>query len=243
MPSFSSLSIHVETKTQSTADGAGCLLLSSRHASGASRPSSRCVSRGRVVLRLVPRFALLACLICPRWFHWLIRSSLHRRLAFFSSAHRLAPCLVSPDSPFYPTSETGRGENAIGCGRSSAMCGWRRALLLACLGWRRLLVSDGDGRREVIDGGWLRAAGVDVAACLPRGDGRSGSIVSLIVSFPLSSSHPIDSAPAHPHHLIISSLTISSTGRPSFPFRPTPLPPALLGLLALACSPVPGRGM
>ena len=148
--------------------------------------------------------------------HHLIRSPFPRRLASSSSAHRLAPCLVSPGSPPHSTRRAGRNNRR-------AIIDWR-----ADGGERRtdggvcLLASDGDGLRAVIDGGWLRAAGVGVAACLPRGDGRGRLGRPLIVSFPLSSSHPIGSVPAHPHHLIISSLIISSTGRPSFPFRPTP---------------------
>ena len=85
-----------------------------------------------------------------------------------------------------------------------------------------------------LDGG--RMAGVGVwAACLPRGYGRSGSVISS----PISSAHPIGSAPlAIPssHHLI------GGEGF-SFSFPPDPLSPALLYLLAWACSPVPGRGM
>ena len=176
-----------------------------RRAVPAACLSSRCASRGRVVLRLIPRFALLACLICPRWFHWLIRSSLPRRLAFFSSAHRLAPFLVSPGSPPHSTSGTGRSERR-------AIIDWR-----VDGGERRtdggvcLLASDGDGLRAVIDGGWLRAAGV--AVCLPRGDRRSGSIVPRSLLF--SHHRLIQSArPVSFHHLIASShRLISSTGR------------------------------
>ena len=75
-----------------------------------------------------------------------------------------------------------------------------------------------------------------VSACLPCGDGRSGSVISrpshrLIQSARFSGSS---------HHLIVSS---HQRGGTLFLFSPDPLPPALLGLLAWVCSPVPGRGM
>lgn len=57
------------------------------------------------------------------------------------------------------------------------------------------------------------------------------------------------SSPSHP--LIQSARLVGSFNHPIdgggggsfFSFSPDPLPPALLGLLAGACSPVPGRGM
>ena len=109
----------------------------------------------------------------------------------------------------------------------------------ACLSHRLIgspscLVSPGSlphrqaGRGETtIDGGrhlvmWLAADGV--AACLSHGGDVGGAArrSSLLPS----------------HRLIIPSTTGGF-----FSFSPDPLPPALLGLLAVACSPVPGRGM
>lgn len=213
MPSFSSLSLHVETKTQSPVVGVGCLPLVLSCLSWASRRSAR--SSFRPSARLSVRLACLPHMPPLRFSsaHHLIRSPFPRRLASSSSAHRLAPCLVSPGSPPHSTSGTGRHE--------------RRAIIY----WRAdggehrtdggvcLLTSDGDGLRAVIDGGWLRAAGV--AVCLPLGDGRSGSIVPQ--SFLNRSSFPLIGSsnrlgPGSSHHLIISSTGDES----SFPFRLTP---------------------
>lgn len=101
-----------------------------------------------------------------------------------------------------------------------------------------LLVSDGDGLRAVIDGGWRRAAGGVVAACLPRGDGRSGSIVSLIVSFP---SHRLIQS-ARSRLLSSSHRLISSTGRALLflSARPPPACSSRLACLDLFPRPRPG---
>lgn len=79
--------------------------------------------------------------------------------------------------PARTTSETGRHDRR-------AITGWR-----ADGGGRRTdgggclpRMAMGGGRSST--GGWLRAAGVGVAACLPRVDGRSGSIVSRSFLFP-----------------------------------------------------------
>lgn len=214
----------------------------------------------RPVLRSVSRLVLLACLICPvSLIGSLIRSPFPRRLAFFSSAHRLAPCLVSPGSPPHRQAKRGGtiGERSLAGGHRRCADDGERMAASACLprmetteaGGGCLLASDGDrkrraddgwiaaccGRRAVIDGGWLRAAGVVVAACLPRGDGRSGSIVPRSFLFSLSSAHPTTRP-----RLISSSHRRGGT---FFSFSPDPLSPALLDLLAWVCSPVPGRGM
>ena len=90
-------------------------------------------------------------------------------------------------------------------------------------------------------------------ACLV-GDGRlvpssSSSVMvcgGLVISFP---SHRLIQSTRHRLRLIGSShrLIISSTEMcrwfSFFSLSPDPLPSALLGLLAWACSPVPGRGM
>lgn len=174
----------------------------------AASPSSRHASRERLALRLVLRSAsrsvLLACLIRPCGPHRLIRSLLPRRLAFFSSAHRLAPCLVSPGSPPHSTSETGRNNRRAiidwradgGRGHDCLLASWRWTDGGGCLprmamGGGRSSTADGCGRRA-----WL-------FACLGAIGGAARS--SLL---PVSSAHPIS------HHLIEGDL--------SFPFRPTP---------------------
>lgn len=148
---------------------------------------------------LVPRLALLACLICLAWSYRLIRSSSNPlvparlirspRVSLLALSARLSHRLIGSPLPriaWLPASSTSRA-------------GRKRD----------------PHRREDIGGGWRTAGGV-VAACLPRGDGLGGSSN-------LSSSH--------------------RRGGAFFSFSPDPLPPALLGLLAWACSPVPGRGM
>ena len=154
--------------------------------------------------------------------HHLIRSPFPRRFASSSSAHpvRPPPCLVSPGSQLHSTSGTGRHERR-------AIIDWR-----ADGGERRtdggvcLLTSDGDGAWAVIDGEWRLAAGVGVAACLPRGDGLSGSIVPR--SFLFSTRRLIQSARSR-LRLIISS-SHRRGGAFFFPFR---LPPA--GSSRFAC--------
>lgn len=84
---------------------------------------------------------------------------------------------------------------------------------------------DGAGTQTAAVGRRVNCGGCGVAACLPRDDGRGGSVIS--------SSRLIGS----------SNLPSSHRGGSFFPFPPDPLSPALLCLLAGACSPVPGRGM
>ena len=119
---------------------------------------------------------------------------------FFSSAHRLAPCLVSPGSPYHR--QAGRGGDAILIGVVAAADGVeRRRVLLACLGAM---------------GGAARSS-----------------------LFPISSAHPID----YGSRVLPSSYHPIDGEGAFFSFPPDSLPSALLGLLAGACSPVPGRGM
>lgn len=206
---------------------AACLL-SSHHASR-GRLAARLVSRP--VLRSAPRPVLLACLICPRCLIGsLIRSPFLRRLAFFSSAHRLALASYRP-APRLIDKRNGAARTAGGgrclVMRLTAGIGWRAAA--ACL--PRMAIGDG--------GGWrTNGGGRLLLACLVAMDGAARS--SLDRSSFHSSSHPIGSAPAP--FIISSSHLIDGEGH-SFSFSPDPLPPALLGLLAWVCSPVPGRGM
>lgn len=160
--------------------------------------------------------------------HHLIRSPFPRRLASSSSAHRLAPCLVSPGSPPHSTSGTGRhdrlalidGRAAVACLPRMAAGGWRRTDGGVCL-----LASDGNGRRAVIDGGWLRAAAW-LLACLGSRDGAARSFLDRS-SFPLIVSSN-RRGPGSFHHLIVSS-----TGRNLLSIFARP-PPA--GSSRLACS-------
>ena len=150
----------------------------------------------------------------------------------FSSAHRLALASYRPAPR--PIRQAGRG-GTIG-GRSSAMCEWRRAddggCLLASNG------NDGGGwagghRRGVIAEAW--------AACLPRGDGRSGSIVPR--SFLFSHHRLIQSTRAR--LLSSSHRLISSTGRGLlFLFaRPPPACSSRLACFGLFPRPRPGDVM
>lgn len=223
-----SLSLHVETKTQSPVVGVGCLPPSSHHASR-GRLAARLASR--LVLRSASRPVLLACLIRPAAVlvgsssHPLVSPSAACFLLIVSSARPL-PRIAWLPAPF--DKRDGAGRTAGGGHRRCADGG-------GCL-----LASDGDGRRAVIDGGWLRAAGVGVAACgclLASGRGTERLDRSSIVPLSLSSSHPIDEAPAP---FIISSS--HRRGGTFFPFSPDPLPPALLGLLARGLFPRPRPG-
>ena len=178
--------------------------------------SSRHASSVLVVSRPVPHLAprpVSACLPCmPFVSHRLIGSPSVRLIRsptgsaacfirlFFSSAHRLAPCLVSPGSPYHR--QAGRGGDAILIGVVAAADGVeRRRVLLACLGAM---------------GGAARSS-----------------------LFPISSAHPID----YGSRVLPSSYHPIDGEGAFFSFPPDSLPSALLGLLAVACSPVPGRGM
>ena len=168
MPSFLSLSLHVETKTQSLVVGIGCLLSSPCH-----------TAWERLVLRSAPRPVsrpvLLACLIRPCGPHRLIGSPL-ARIAWLPA----------------PFDKRDGAEQSAGGGRCLVMrltagIGWRAAA--ACLprmamGGGRSSTADGCGRRALA---WL-------LACLGSMDGAARSFLDRS-SFP-SSSHPIDEAPA-----------------------------------------------
>lgn len=189
--------------------------------------------------------SLLACLVCPSC---LIVSSV--RPLFVSSALPRVRCLphllvflvvssvrILPRIAWLPVPSDKRGGEKPQSTAGVSAGEWRR--LLAFLGWRR----------EVIGYGWQRAAGgyrwrmADgceswLLAC-PGGDGRGGSVIS--------SPHLIGSSNRLRLPRVIQSAWLP--GHPIdgevafFSFSPDPLPPALLGLLAWACSPVPGRGM
>lgn len=215
MPSSLSLSLHVETKTQSTVVDVGCLPLpSSHHAPGASRPSPRSSLRQSTRPACLP---YMCSYVFPA--------------VFVGSSARPLPRIAWLPAPF---DKRGGAEQSAGGGRCLVMrltagIGWRAAA--ACLprmamGGGRSSTADGCGRRALA---WL-------LACLGAMDGAARSFLDRS-SFP-SSSHPIDEAPAP---FIISSS--HRRGGTFFSFSPDPLPPALLGLLAWGCSPVPGRGM
>lgn len=204
---------------------------------GASRHSSRSSLRFSVSPACLPHMPPTAVLVGSSS-HPLVPPSAarlsHRLIGSPSASYRPAP------RPIRQAERGGTiGERSLAGGhRRCADGGERRTDGGVCL-----LTSNGDGLRAIIDGGWLQAAGVGVAACLPRGDGRSGSIVSLIVSLFLSSAHPIGSAPAHPHHLIISSSSHLIDGeKPSFSFfaRPPPACSSRLACLDLFPRPRPG---
>lgn len=194
----------METKTQSPVVGAGCLFLSSRLAFRLA-PGPPCL------------LALYVFLCVPCGSRRLIGSPL--------ASYRPAPRPIRHDGRG-GTIGGGVSCHAADCGHRMAAGGWRRTDGGVCL-----LASDGNGRRAVIDGGWLRAAGVGVASCLPRVEGRSGSIVPR--SFLDRSSFPLivssnRRGPGSFHHLIVSS-----TGRNLLSIFARP-PPA--GSSRLACS-------
>lgn len=198
MPSPHPLSLHVETKTQSTADGAGCL-------------------SPRLVIPLVG----VSPFASPLGPFCLLASYALRA----SSVHQLAPASYRPAPRLIDKRDGAKRKRD----RLRASDGGR---LLACLP----RMATGCGRSSMADGcGHGRWRGV--LACLGAMDGAARSFLDRS-SFP-SSSHPIGSAPA-PSHL---SHHLIERGETFFSFSPDPLPSALLGLLALTCSPVPGRGM
>lgn len=139
-----------------------------------------------------PRVSLLASF--PRLSHRLIGSPL--------VSYRLAPRCIDKRGG-ERTQSAGGHRQAVGGrlgGSSLRGCG--------CL-----LASDGGGRSSAADGGRRRVA----AACLPRGDGRCGSVISL--------PHLVDSSNRHGSRLIPS--IISSSHRRGgvflfFSFRLTP---------------------
>ena len=110
-------------------------------------------------------------------------------------------------------------------------------------GWRMETVTDGERMAAgcllvpgmAADGGWRMADGGRGGCCLLV-PGMAMGWIGSCVSLSLSSAHQIDEG----HGYDSSS---HRRGGAFFFFSPDPLPPALLGLLALACSPVPGRGM
>ena len=107
-------------------------------------------------------------------------------------------------------------------------------------------MADGDGYGWRTDGGGLLTCSWDGGGWRMADGGRGGCCLLVLgmamgwigscVSLSLSSAHQIDEG----HGYDSSS---HRRGGAFFFFSPDPLPPALLGLLALACSPVPGRGM
>lgn len=173
----------------------------------------------RPVLRSVSRLVLLACLICPvSLIGSLIRSPFPRRLAFFSSAHRLAPCLVSPGSPPHRQAKRGGtiGERSLAGGHRRCADDGERMAASACL--PRMETTEAGG------GGWagghrrLMAAGGGCGCLLASWRWTERLDRSSIVSLSLSSAHPTGSV-LWP----VPSLIISSTGEESsFPFRLTP---------------------
>lgn len=195
----------------------------------------------RLVFRLVPRSVLLACLIFPRC---LIGSLSSARLSLggLLSSRRLIgsplPRIARLPAPFDKRDGAARSAGAHrraggGCllasdgGGRMAANGWRR--LLACLG--RQWAAGGHRRRMAAGGGRWRGF------LLASGRGTERLDRSSIVPLSLSSSHPIDEAPAP---FIISSS--HRRGGTFFPFSPDPLPPALLGLLARGLFPRPRPG-
>ena len=230
---------------------------------GRCRPLALHTSRGlsasrlalRPVSRLVHRLVLLACLICPAG---LIRSSSHPLPTGFAAYLIRSPLLIGSSVRPLPRIALLPVPSTSGAGRyHNRRLASRRAVDRRANGGGCLLPSDGGGRRA---GHRCGAA----AACLPRmgtadGGGSSfgwradsgGCLLasgrwterfdrSLIVSFPISSAQ--SNRLRFPVRLIsISHHLIDGNGF-SFPFPPDPLPPALLCLLAGACSPVPGRG-
>lgn len=193
---------------------------SSHHAPGASRSSLRPSVR-------------LACLPhMPRWAHRPIRSP----LALPCSSHQLptgfAACLIR--SPFLivlsvcplPRIAWLPAVSTSGAGRNHN----RRRASRRAIGRR----ANGGGSSF----GWRADSG---GCLLASGRWTERFDRSLIVSFPISSAQ--SNRLRFPVRLIsISHHLIDGNGF-SFSFPPDPLPPALLCLLAGACSPVPGRGM
>lgn len=237
MPSL--LSLLVETKTQSPVVGVGCFSLVSSCLSWASRRSPRSSSRSSP--RSSARPAYLSHMLCGP--HRLIRSP---RAPLLASSSRLSHRLIgSPLASYRPAprliDKRDGAERLAGAHRRAgggcllasdgggrmAANGWRR--LLACLG--RQWAAGGHRRRMAAGGGRWRGF------LLASGRGTERLDRSSIVPLSLSSSHPIDEAPAP---FIISSS--HRRGGTFFPFSPDPLPPALLGLLARGLFPRPRPG-
>ena len=215
MPSSLSLSLHVETKTQSPSGGQlRAASPSSRHASR-GRLAARLVSRP--VLRSVSRSVLLACLVCPAGLN-LIGSSACLPIGCLLSSHRLVPCLVSISSPLYRQAGRGGtiGERSLAGGHRRCADDGERMAASACL--PRMETTEAGG------GGWagghrrLMAAGGGCGCLLASWRWTERLDRSSIVSLSLSSAHPTGSV-LWP----VPSLIISSTGEESsFPFRLTP---------------------
>ena len=179
----------------------------------------------RLVFRSAPRLVLLACLICVLCgSHRLVVSSARLSLGGLLPPHRL---IGSPSASYRPAPRPIRQAGLGGTKTRSAAADGER--LLAC-SW------DGD-RRWRADGGWLAWR----AGCLLVPLGGDGMERLGCFSFPLIGSSNRRGPSSSSHHLIISSS--HRRGGAFFSFSPDPLLPALLGLLALTCSPVPGRGM
>lgn len=208
----------METKTQSPVVGVGCLPFR------LVMPLERLASR--LVLRSVSRPVLLACLIRPCGPHRLIRPHGFRCLSHpLASSRRLIGSPL-PRIARLPVSSTS------GTGRSDRRAAFHRRAAVACLprmatGCGRSSTAAGCGRRAWA---WL-------LACLGTMDGAARSFLDRFSFLLIGSSNRRGpgSSPSS-HHLI-------DGGGVFFSFSPDPLPPALLGLLAWGCSPVPGRGM
>lgn len=143
------------------------------------------------------------------------------------SSARPLPRIARLPAPFDTTGVAEQSAAASLVMQLTAGIGWRAA---ACLP----RMATGCGRSSTADGGGRRAW---LFACLGAIGGAARSFLDRF-SFPLivSSNRRGPGSSPSSHHLI-------DGGGVFFSFSPDPLPPTLLGLLALACSPVPGRGM
>lgn len=188
-----------------------------------SRPSARLCLLASYVLRTLLSHSLVPARLIRSPRVPLLASSCSLLLIVSSSR----PCLVSLGYPSHR--QAGRGETTIDGGRSAGE--WRRLLASGCGGWRTAsAVIGGGGGCGLCGRRWLLACLVAMG-----GAARSSSLSHLI-----GSSNRLRS-PGSSNRF--GSRVIPSTGRGFFSFSPDPLPPTLLCLLAVACSPVPGRGM
>lgn len=134
--------------------------------------------------------------------------------SLIGSSSRLPASYRSAPRPIDKRSGAKPQSTAGGGGEWLTAAAW----LLAYPGWRR-----GGYRLRMAAGGGSDGVAVgEESSCLLALGAIDGAARSSL--FPISSAHPIDGE------------------GPSFPLSPDPLPPALLCLLAVACSPVLGRG-
>lgn len=194
MPPPHPLSLLVEIRTQSLVGGRCRLLACSSY-----RHASRWLFTPRPVLRLVPRPGLLACLVPPLRFSsshpfptglaaCLIRSSL-----IVSSSRLLLRIACLPVSSDKRGGEGTRSAEGVSSG-GGRRAGYRCGAAAACL-------------PRMADRYRRRMAAGGVSACLSRGDGRGGSVISSL------SSHRLIPSARFPGYRLIPSLIISSTGR------------------------------